>query len=263
MDRPQPPARKRSARHYDRSQRGRMRHVAPQSDTRKRRRVTMAEEKPSFGRRAMEWVFILVLAIALSSFVRAFLMQAFWIPSSSMEDTLQIGDNVAVSRLTPGPFELKRGDVVVFRDTAGWLPPMEEDHGWVKVRNEVLEFTGLRPASGEQHLVKRVIGLSGDQVRCCDPEGKLQVNGISITEPYLAPGSDNSTQPFDVTVPEGHIWVMGDNRNHSADSRAHMQEGERPYIALDDVVGKVFWITWPFDHWANPTDNEPFAELNQ
>ena len=176
-------------------------------------------------------------------------MQAFWIPSSSMEDTLQVGDNVVVSRLTPRLGGIERGDVVVFKDTEGWLPPAPVKQGFDKVADNVLTFTGLRPASGEQHLVKRVIGVGGDHVSCCDPEGRLQVNGTSINEPYLAPYSDNTTIPFDVTVPDGHLWVMGDNRNHSADSRAHIGGPESEFVAVKDVVGKVFWITWPIDHW--------------
>ncbi|MDO5049723.1 MAG: signal peptidase I [Actinomycetaceae bacterium] len=210
------------------------------------------------GSRFFEWTMIIVLALALSSFVRAFLMQAFWIPSSSMEETLQIGDNVVVSRLTPRFFDIERGDVVVFRDAEGWLPPPEEKRGVSKVVDRALTFTGLRPASGEQHLVKRVIGVGGDTVSCCDPEGKIQVNGVPISEPYLAPGADNTRIPFEVTVPEGHLWVMGDNRNRSADSRVHLEDAPSAFINQDDVVGRVFWITWPVNHWGNPTSNDPF-----
>lgn len=220
-----------------------------------------SESTKSFPRFIGEIVVIVFLALVVSSLLRAFLVQAFWIPSSSMEDTLQIGDNVLVSRLTPGPFELERGDVIVFRDAKGWLQPVPEEHGVAKVVDEVLQFTGLRPASGEQHLVKRAIGLGGDRVECCDDGGRLRVNGESINEPYLAPGSDNTLQPFSVTVPEGHIWVMGDNRNHSADSRAHMTIPDLAFVDQNDVVGKVMWVSWPFNHWSNPTNNAPFSAV--
>lgn len=236
------------------------RHVAPDPDS-KPGRPFRRDDQPTVRSRVFEWVLIIVLALILSSFVRAFLMQAFWIPSSSMEDTLQIGDNVVVSRLTPKLNDIERGDVVVFRDSEGWLPPGPEKEGFGKAVENVLTFTGLRPASGEQHLVKRVIGVGGDNVACCDPEGRLQVNGTSIDEPYLAPYSDNTAIPFNVTVPEGHLWVMGDNRNHSADSRAHLNGPESEFVAEDDVVGRVFWITWPFNHWGNPTSNDSFDQV--
>ncbi|MDO5034178.1 MAG: signal peptidase I [Actinomycetaceae bacterium] len=222
----------------------------------------MHEEKPqSLLHQARELFLILVLAILLSSALRAFLVQAFWIPSSSMEDTLQVGDNVLVSRLTPGVFDLERGDVVVFRDANEWLGDPPEKTGAAKFFQSALEFTGLRPASGEQHLVKRVIGVGGDTIECCDDGGRLLVNGTPIDEPYLAPGSDNSLQPFKVTVPDRHLWVMGDNRNHSADSRAHMVIPDLAYVDENDVVGKVFFVSWPFDHWSNPTNNEPFEAV--
>lgn len=236
------------------------RHVAPETDQ-GTAKFFSSSDRPTMRSRVFEWGLIIVLALVLSSFVRAFLMQAFWIPSSSMEDTLQVGDNVVVSRLTPRLGGIERGDVVVFKDTEGWLPPAPEKQGFDRVADNVLTFTGLRPASGEQHLVKRVIGVGGDHVSCCDPEGRLQVNGTSINEPYLAPYSDNTTIPFDVTVPDGHLWVMGDNRNHSADSRAHIGGPESEFVAVKDVVGKVFWITWPIDHWGNPTSNGPFDKV--
>lgn len=232
------------------------RHAHPDS-----KRQGESRKKTTAWGRVREVLLILVFALILSSFLRAFLVQAFWIPSSSMEDTLQIGDNVLVSRLTPGPFTLERGDVVVFRDANGWLQPVADRGGVAGAIDKALVYTGLRPASGDQHLVKRVIGVGGDTVECCDDGGRLRVNGQSISEPYLKAGSDNSVQPFSVTVPTGHLWVMGDNRNHSADSRAHMTIPDLAFVDVNDVVGKAIWVSWPFAHWSDPTDNSPFQSV--
>lgn len=232
------------------------RHAHPDSENKGK-----SAKKPTVWGRVSEVLLILVLAVILSSLLRVFLVQAFWIPSSSMEDTLQIGDNVLVSRLTPGVFELERGDVVVFRDANEWLPPVAEPGGVSGAIEKALVYTGLRPASGDQHLVKRVIGMGGDTVECCDDGGRLLVNGQAISEPYLKSGSDNSVQPFRVTVPQGHLWVMGDNRNNSADSRAHMTIPDLAFVDVNDVVGKVFWVSWPLGHWSNPTDNSPFENV--
>ena len=138
-----------------------------------------------------------------------------------MEDTLLVGDRVVVSKLTPGPIDLQRGDVVVFQDPGGWLdavPPVERT-GVAGALHEGLVFVGLLPAESEDHLIKRVIGLPGDHVVCCDKERRLTVNDVSIGEAYLKPGDLPSSLNFDVTVPAGHVWVMGDHRSDSEDSR--------------------------------------------
>lgn len=219
-----------------------------------------AQERPrSWYMRIGEYAVILVVALVISAAIRLFLVQAFWIPSGSMEDTLAVGDNVLVSRLTPTVSDIERGDVVVFHDELQWLNAPAEQVGLKRYLHSALVFIGLRPAEGDQHLVKRVVGLGGDHVVCCDSSGLLQINGQSVHESYLKPGSDNALQPFDVTVPEGKLWVMGDNRNHSADSRAHMSEALGPFIDEEAVVGRVFVVSWPVKHWSNPNNNEVFA----
>ncbi|MDT3767922.1 signal peptidase I [Gleimia hominis] len=228
-----------------------------QEETRVGRRKGRA--KRSGWRTLGEYTMVIVVALVLSALIRAFIMQAFWIPSSSMEDTLQVGDNVVTSRLTPAVFDLERGDVIVFSDTQGWLPPAQKKQGAAKYLNDALVFVGLRPAGGTQHLVKRLIGLPGDRVKCCNAQGQLEVNGKSVAEPYLAPGADNRLLPFDVTVPENHLWVMGDNRNYSADSRVHLQDGKMPFVNVNDVVGRAKFIAWPVSHWSDPNHNEVFA----
>jgi signal peptidase I len=195
-----------------------------------------------------EVVVVVALALVLALVVKSFLVQAFFIPSESMERTLLIGDRVLVSKLTPGPFDLHRGDVVVFKDPGGWLdPPLDPDDGTVRraVRT-TLTFVGLLPQDSGEHLIKRVVGLPGDRVACCDAQGRLTVNETSIDEPYLQAGIDPSALTFAATVPSGRLWVMGDNRPFSEDSRYHMSLEGGGTVPVTDVVGRAFVIVWPF-----------------
>jgi signal peptidase I len=189
---------------------------------------------------------IVGVALVLSFLIKTFLFRAFFIPSTSMEETLEVDDRIFVNLLVPQPFALSRGDVVVFRDDLGWLPPngSHPKQNWFQ---QTLTFVGLLPDSSQQHLVKRVIGMGGDHVVCCDADGRISVNGQPLTEPYLAPGSDNKRIPFDATVPAGKLWVMGDNRNHSADSREHRDESSKGYVDAGSVEGKAAVIAWPLD----------------
>src|SRR6478736_9023901 len=134
-----------------------------------------------------ELVIVVVLAMALSFIVKTWLIQAFYIPSGSMENTLVRDDRVIVSKLTPGPFDLNRGDIVVFKDPGNWLGtvPTTSEGGTRESVRRVLQFVGLVPDDSDDHLIKRVIGLPGDHVVCCDKNGLLTVNGVSITEPYI------------------------------------------------------------------------------
>ncbi|TNB71429.1 signal peptidase I [Arthrobacter sp. BB-1] len=190
---------------------------------------------------------VVVIAVVLSFLIKTFLFRAFFIPSESMVNTLDVDDRIFVNLLVPEPFALTRGDVVVFRDTKGWLPAApEKEQGpftWVQ---DGLTFVGLLPDNSEQHLVKRVIGLPGDHVVCCDAGGKLTINGTAIDESYVNPAEVPQIRNFDVVVPEGKVWVMGDNRNHSADSRAHM-DSDGGFIDLDDLEGKAAVIAWPLN----------------
>ena len=195
-----------------------------------------------------ETVTVVVIALGLSLLIKTFLVQAFYIPSESMENTLLIGDRVLVSKLTPGPFDLERGDVVVFSDPGDWLtlPPEPDDGPLREGFRDVLTFVGLLPADSGDHLIKRVVGLPGDKVACCDDEGHLTVNGKAVEEPYLFPGNAPSDDDFSVTVPEGRLWVMGDHREVSQDSRYHRELADGT-VPIDDVVGRAFVVVWPFD----------------
>lgn len=199
---------------------------------------------------------VVVIAVVLSFLIKTFLFRAFFIPSESMVNTLDIDDRIFVNLLVPEPFTLNRGDVVVFRDTKGWLPAAPEKaegpFTWVQ---DGLTFVGLLPDNSEQHLVKRVIGLPGDHVVCCDADGKLTINGTAIDEPYVNPAEVPQIRTFDVVVPEGKVWVMGDNRNHSADSRAHT-DSDGGFIDLADLEGKAAVIAWPLSR-ITALDNYP------
>lgn len=205
-----------------------------------------------------EIAIIVGVALVLSILIKTFLFRAFFVPSSSMEDTLEVGDRIFVNQLVPQPFDLTRGDIIVFEDTQSWLPPdAPADTGLAGVFNSIAVFVGLAPDNSQQYLVKRIIGLPGDTVVCCSANGNLTVNDQEITEPYLKPDVTPSDVEFTVTVPAGRLWVMGDNRSGSADSRAHMSSESQGFIREEDVVGAVGLIAFPFDRFgfvSNPTD---------
>lgn len=192
---------------------------------------------------------VVAIAIVLSFLIKTFLFRAFYIPSESMVNTLDINDRIFINLLVPEPIALERGDVVVFKDSQGWLEATpKQPPGPFKWVQDGLVFVGLLPDDNEQHLVKRVIGLPGDRVACCDAQGRISINGTSLDETYINPAEIPTPQAFDIVVPDGKIWVMGDNRNHSADSRKH-QEANGGFINLEDVEGKATVIAWPLNRW--------------
>lgn len=190
----------------------------------------------------VETIVLLVTALVLAIIIKTFFLQAFYIPSESMEPEFIQNDRILVQKTSYWFGEPQRGDIVVFQDPGGWLGG--EQTGPVGPVVKFLETIGLYPSGG--HLVKRVIGIGGDRVICCDDQGRISVNGKSLDESYLKPGSNNATIPFDVRVPEGHLWMMGDNRNNSWDSRGHMGQPGGGFVSEDKVVGKVFSLIWPF-----------------
>ncbi|WP_298751021.1 signal peptidase I [uncultured Serinicoccus sp.] len=211
-----------------------------------------------------EIVMIAATALVISFLIKTFVAQAFWIPSGSMEPTLVYGDRVMVSKVQAGPLSVDRGDVVVFEDPGGWLPPVQRvDRGpVVNAALRGLEFVGVAPSSQGNHLIKRVIGLPGDTVECCDDEGRLMVNGEPLDEDYVFPGDEPSTTDFSVTVPEDHIWLMGDHRSNSRDSRANDDgTGQEGSVPLDAVVGQAVVLLYPFDHFDWFTVPDTFADV--
>ena len=206
-----------------------------------------------------EILIIIAIAIIVSFVIRTFFFRAFLIPSGSMEQTLQVNDRIFVNLLIDSEDQLDRGDVVVFEDQHGWLPPADTDpNAFV----QALEFIGLYPSTSEQHLVKRIIGTSGDHITV-DPESRnLVVNGTELNEPYLHPGVNGSDIDFEVTVPEGKLWMMGDNRSASGDSRAHLDGPNEGFVNIDQVVGRAEIIAWPLDRWGSAgSNNAPFEQV--
>ncbi len=203
-----------------------------------------------------EAVIVIALSLVIATLVRIFLVQAFLIPSTSMEDTLLVGDRVLVSKVTTRFGDIERGDVVVFADPNGWLaaPPEDETGLGAWVRN-ALQFVGVLPDDSEGHLIKRVIGVGGDVVACCT-DGRVTVNGTPLDESlYLRPGDEPSATEFEVEVPEGELFVMGDHRANSGDSRVHGTVPE------DRVVGRAFVIAWPVSRWSGISAGDAFDSV--
>ena len=190
---------------------------------------------------------VLALGIALLAWglVRALVVDVFYIPSSSMEPLLVPGDRIAVARPLLDGQPVQRGDVVVF-DGRGSFAPLGSGRGWVDdaVRGTAEWFGVL---ASETVYVKRVVGIAGDRVRCCTPDGSLEVNGVPLDEPYVYPGDAASEQAFDVVVPPGRVWLLGDHRSASADSRSLLGAPGGGMVRTDKIIGRPMAILWPLD----------------
>ena len=177
----------------------------------------------------------LALALAMMILFQTFAFQAFMVPSTSMESTLQVGERILVNKFAP----IERGDIVVFTDPDNWLTPEEGDF-----------------------LVKRVVGVGGDKIYCCNVSGNLEVNGQNVEESsYVLDGVRTDQINFDVTVPKDKLFVMGDNRNNSPDSRYHLIAPDDPFVPTDNVVGKAVMVLWPLADLRRITDQA--AVLNK
>src|SRR5215510_10239821 len=214
--------------------------------------------EPQRGRRRKHrpnmswWVelpILLAFALVLALLIKSFVVQAFFIPSSSMENTLQIGDKVLVNKMIYDFRSIHRGDIVVFNGEGSWdpvtsqaTPPLE------RLWNAISGLFGTAP--GVHDYIKRVIGVPGDHVACCDARGRVTVNGVPLNErSYLFPGDSPSMSTFSVTVPPGRLWVMGDHRSVSFDSRGHQQDPGNGTVPEDRVVGRAFVIVAPISRW--------------
>ena len=214
------------------------------------------------GSSLRELPILIISALVLSIIVKTFFIQFFYIPSGSMENTLQVNDRVGVNKFGALFSDIKRGEVVVFRDPANWLSPNYDDtSGFRKVIKDSLVFVGVLPDPSKQYLIKRVIGVGGDKVRCCGKDGKIEVNGIGIDEPYIYEGDKPSDSDFEVEVPQGFIWVMGDHRGASADSRFHTDDPNKGMVALDKVTGRATFIIWPFSNLAILEKGEDLSKI--
>ncbi|WP_425086277.1 signal peptidase I [Streptomyces hainanensis] len=231
-----------------------------------RRRAARRIKRRRRLRTTREIPILIVTALLIALALKTFLVQAFVIPSGSMEQTIRINDRVLVDKLTPWfGWEPERGDVVVFRDPGGWLEGGQNtgSDGPIGIQQgkDLLTWIGLLPSDDDQDLIKRVIAVGGDTVACCDAEGRVTVNGTSVDEPYLNPGDAPSQIEFDVTVPEGRLFVMGDHRSNSADSRYHLEEEGEGTVPVELVVGRAVVIAWPFSHWSGLGGTETFSAV--
>ena len=203
--------------------------------------------KRSFWR---ELPILVVIALVLAVVIKTFAVQAFWIPSGSMENTLEINDRVLVNKIVYHLRDIHRGDIVVFNGDGSWDP------GTVPVAGNVFQqfYNGFASmfgfGKGGDILIKRVIGIPGDHVACCDAQGRVTVNGVPLNEgSYLYPGSAPSLMKFSIVVPPGRLWVMGDNRLVSDDSRLHQGDPGGGTIPESAVIGRAFVIIWPANRW--------------
>lgn len=212
-----------------------------------------------------ETAIVMVGALIASTLLRMFLLQVFVIPSGSMENTMLIGDRVAVQKVVP----IQRGDIVVFRDDLSWLPSTTGHQlAWWQ---STLMFVGLLPDESQNYLIKRVIGMPGDRVACCDNQGRLTVNGVALDEETYLFHDDagQAVRPsevnFDIVVPQGKIFVMGDHRNASADSRCHLAVesngvlGAPAFVDQSSVVGSAVATVFPFSRISGHTRPATFA----
>ena len=218
-----------------------------------------AAGEPQQGRRqgkrrpSMSWwvelPILLVFALVLALLIKSFVVQAFFIPSSSMENTLEIGDKVLVNKLVYDFRSIHRGDVVVFNGDGSWDPVPAQPAPLVsRLWDSVSGLFGTAP--GVHDYIKRVIGVPGDHVACCNRQGQVTVNGVPLSEKsYLYPGDAPSEQRFSIIVPAGRLWVMGDHRSVSWDSRGHMSDPGDGTIPENHVVGRAFVIVAPISRW--------------
>lgn len=216
----------------------------PQESENDDRLLDRFEEQPR--NRALQLIrdaaFVVVVAVVVSALLRAFVLQAFMVPTGSMEDTIGTDQRILVTKFG----DVERGEVVVFENPGDWITSPTDATEPPGVIRSGLEWVGLLPSSADDHLVKRVVGMPGDRVVCCDDRGRISVNGQALEEGYLFPGDEPSATVFDVTVPRGAMWVMGDRRSNSGDSRCHIADGTA-FVPLEMVTGRAVATIWPFD----------------
>jgi len=219
-------------------------------------------EQPPKPRRSFwrELPFLLGVTLVISLLLKMFVVQSFYIPSPSMENTLRIGDRILVDKVSYRLHDIRRGDIVVFNGADSFEPEVETRpaRGVAKILRGIAGWFGVAPP-GERDFVKRVIGIGGDRVACCDADGRITVNGVSLDESYLHPDDIPSSERFDVRVPKGKLWVMGDHRAVSQDSRAHLGDPGGGFVPTDRVIGRAMLVIWPFNHFSTLPEPATFS----
>jgi signal peptidase I len=222
--------------------------------------TTSEPERPDRRSTARYLLVLVGIGLVVTLLVRAFVVQAFYIPSASMEPTLHVGDRVLVSKLGYTFGDIQRGDVIVFDGTDTFAPEVAPAGGLLgRLSRAVGSFFGMAPS--EHDFVKRVVGLPGDSVVCCTTDGRLSVDGVAVSEPYLYPGDKASSERFNIVVPPGRLWVMGDHRSDSADSRAHLGDPGGGTVPETKVIGKVVAIYWPLGRLGSPAGAPMLANV--
>ncbi|TFD67180.1 signal peptidase I [Cryobacterium sp. Hb1] len=240
------------------------------SGSKKSRSTTAPSKKRSVLLFIRDLLIIFVVALLISFLIKTFLIRSFYIPSGSMMNTLQVDDRIIVNQLEPELIPISRGDVIVFKDPGGWLLPQAEivQNPIVAGADWLLSVVGLSAPDSNDHLIKRVIGLPGDHVVCCNALGQMSINDVPLDESayVLLPAGETkvSKDDFDVTIPGGSLWMMGDNRYNSKDSRYNGDTVGKGYVPVDNVVGRALVVSWPLAHWAWLDDYpDVFREVEQ
>jgi signal peptidase I len=228
----------------------------------RQRAAATKKPPPPPGSLWKELPVLIIIAILLAVLLKTFLVQAFFIPSGSMENTLRLYDRVMVNKVVYHFRDIKRGDIVVFNGLDSWTPEATVSGPTNPIGKALSWLGGLVgfAAPSETDFIKRVIGIPGDRVACCDSNGRVTVNGVALNEPYLYPGNTPSDTAFTIIVPPGRLWVMGDHRADSADSRAHTTDPGGGTIPEAKVIGRAFVIIWPISHWAWLSNPATFAQ---
>ncbi|MEV7403341.1 signal peptidase I [Streptomyces sp. NPDC091267] len=241
--------------------------ASPKERDRSSAPATGSEEGPRSSRiprriaASMSWRRTLSLGALCAVFVlllSSFVVQPFLIPSRSMQPTLQVGDRVLVNKLAYRFGSVpRRGDVVVFDGTGSFMQEAPQENPVTGLLHGAAASLGLAEPA-ETDFVKRVVGVGGDRVVCCDKRGRVEVNGRPVDERYLFAGDEPSRAPFDIVVPDGTLWMMGDHRSRSRDSRDHLGEPGGGMVPVDKVIGRADWLGWPLGRLGSLPDTAAF-----